>query len=1511
VWVQPFASALLCSRPSRQSHISSYCLPLIATMVGGTARKVDASHCFAALLNEVNLMGEADSVLWAKLEIIHHANKLLKSNCCSKFLRNEISNAITLDTLKMALIHESSKIRLVAFQTMNPVVMSALGNNLAKDSIKCILLEIKLWKEALPYSFNSSDKEHMLVLNDTLHTFLCRILDIEATCDSEPYILKNFVNDLINNFFLKQAYPGTISEKESCALKLLESISMFASQTRLRKKETPKSRAIEKNWNSSILQTLLSNNVFATLLSLLHSMWDAAREKAYNCTCQLIELARQENMTLPHFFTSKDSYDALRARATHLASSPRQREADTGSKIIAILYLLLATHEEQLKYIKDLSQFTAVRLSQMADFLGVALNQEGSNHNTKRIAAEKSENELPLAHGLIQALRYIIDDKKVISISKSSEIFTELTDIFCQAIEVSLVVVADINVETDQSFEQEDGEEIKQRWRLARAKKTGSTPLNVNTGALGANAAFVSCKPIDEEESVQRLSMQRILVGSWLLIKEACAALSSVMIVFPGKIDYNIISTAGDLLISTLTTLKHQGAAYAAHKSLQKISARCYTKNEGNLTRSLPGKWAQRLIFEISSPDVVRDSTLRRSTGYGLGTLSILRTEEISPRFLFPKLLSSIIKLSLPSTTVMMKYIQDWNFSSSREAFNFVSNLSEEENPFVRDEDYEWRTRIHALNILRLVILDAPLASEMRRYVGDSLISALIGYSDSSWAVRNSATMAFAAVMLRVVDADKNAGGKVKGRKPEVGVSAITATEIFRSYPPLASVLLWLLREETDISRNMLHPSLFPLLLLLSRLQPLSLSRIDPGADDISNMFIEPVMLCLGHVHQKVRIASARAISVLCSGDTEGERDSSRRNLIKKCTKLLSFRRMTQGNHNLDHGALLALKYLLLTCSSPSMYLSENLMSAIEYYGSWGHFKGMTPPSCASTALHIWQIMTKGSKIDAEVLPMNNSTFNLASLKAVAHKVVQYVELCNEKNGGESLIGFAALGSNAAKIVVEASYPFIFNPLEETSRRQDLEIVEKLFCSSSYDVMLQSVKSFKKNICESVDSMIDGISPIQGRMDVLQCIYQTLISSLFYILERDGSSVHPPTQRRLSRCIIETAVGYRRLSGNTSLSQITKYTSNQTFQRYVNMLSLGKETNIMSSNIGNTLELMSLTITELCITNVSHDNYTVDHFERDLLHFVDLIKRSTSPESNWKIRYSAASSIKESGLLRMQVDDSNPFLPTIQRCKMKVYFQLVQLLQDADEDVRKIAAVALLPTSHNVAASLRNLQIGYDEICNKYSSVDLFNMLSEQVIGQCQGVEINLEELINELRFTVGVSDLSDTKNLSSERKIFEEEDLNAFEESLLIVQLSIHKLTQISKAQKDQSQEQIQVFQNLVVTCRKVLQQMKEIPDKIGSVLDIAHNVTWSGKVFAKLYGVLLGSIFAAYHFGIEDDIAEEAKRTYTEYNCIHPCIAEALKTLSFAKYGDDATYKSLLKCCFLIPSYYGIRIN
>lgn len=90
---------------------------------------------------------------------------------------------------------------------------------------------------------------------------------------------------------------------------------------------------------------------------------------------------------------------------------------------------------------------------------------------------------------------------------------------------------------------------------------------------------------------------------------------------------------------------------------------------------------------------------------------------------------------------------------------------------------HELKTRIHALNVLRMIILDAPLAKEIYPIIGDAIgksnkqlwrrsatvpyscshsytlpiVSSVLGYTDVDWTVRNSSTMIFAAIMLRSI----------------------------------------------------------------------------------------------------------------------------------------------------------------------------------------------------------------------------------------------------------------------------------------------------------------------------------------------------------------------------------------------------------------------------------------------------------------------------------------------------------------------------------------------------------------------------------------------------------------------------------------------------------------------------------------------------------------------------------------------------------------------------------------
>jgi hypothetical protein len=77
LWAPPLAAALLGSDDSSRTQIASFCLPLLTTFVGGKGNRINASHAFAILLDEITLQGTNDgkeneeALLWAKFEVRH------------------------------------------------------------------------------------------------------------------------------------------------------------------------------------------------------------------------------------------------------------------------------------------------------------------------------------------------------------------------------------------------------------------------------------------------------------------------------------------------------------------------------------------------------------------------------------------------------------------------------------------------------------------------------------------------------------------------------------------------------------------------------------------------------------------------------------------------------------------------------------------------------------------------------------------------------------------------------------------------------------------------------------------------------------------------------------------------------------------------------------------------------------------------------------------------------------------------------------------------------------------------------------------------------------------------------------------------------------------------------------------------------------------------------------------------------------------------------------------------
>ena len=179
-------------------------------------------------------------------------------------------------------------------------------------------------------------------------------------------------------------------------------------------------------------------------------------------------------------------------------------------------------------------------------------------------------------------------------------------------------------------------------------------------------------------------------------MKESCAAVASVITADDFTAPVHLVEKVGGLLITALTSLKHAGAAFAARDALQVIATTCLTspKEESN-RRLLPANWANRLLNEISTSEKVRDSTLRRSTGYALGFVALMRAEisaKNTPLSICPLVLRNILLFAQPPHHELAESFDRLNLSD-KSSFNpsdfFYANSEMSPQADVKNGDYE------------------------------------------------------------------------------------------------------------------------------------------------------------------------------------------------------------------------------------------------------------------------------------------------------------------------------------------------------------------------------------------------------------------------------------------------------------------------------------------------------------------------------------------------------------------------------------------------------------------------------------------------------------------------------------------------------------------------------------------------------------------------------------------------------------------------------------------------------
>ena len=780
------------------------------------------------------------------------------------------------------------------------------------------------------------------------------------------------------------------------------------------------------------------------------------------------------------------------------------------------------------------------------------------------------------------------------------------------------------------------------------------------------------------------------------------------------------------------------------------------------------------------------------------------------------------------------------------------------------------RSRVHALNILRLIILDAPLANEVAPVIGDAIISAVTGYNDETWAVRNSSTMVFAAAMVRTVDADKNAS-----ITDMTGSNAKTVGELFRCYPSLAPFLSAVLMSGGDLARQtstgMSTPPMFPILLLLSRVQPVSNSG--PESSEVSEPFIGGVFKSLLDRHYAIRTAASRTIANLCSG-ADGESTSSLSAMLNGCHRLL-VDGVTCADWNAIHGALLGIKGLVSQFSASGGFLHES--GLVDYFlkvTKDGVQRNLWPPICLSEALRIL------AKIPA---PSGISAVWSQQIESSCENTISLLNMSAAKVDGSS-----ELATTAAQIWCNQLVPTIWDL--SSNDQEALSKLSILLSCNIIDVRLHACKTFKKSIYENIDHLqAAGSVATDAREARLVSVAWTVARSIQREVARSSEDgIHPPTLRRLSRCLLECVGAYHTLTQRSvpltnDLTEVMDAIARSLIDQdhCLDANAIRRETPLS----GNGLELMSFAIAERLQLTVG--SAVEGSFEDTVGSFTSIVRRLNDPHLSWRLRHSAAVAIENSKLLSW-----NGVNKTLKQIQHSLLEEILTMLQDQDPDVRCAAGRAVQDLK--VTSNMNHLpcvsplvleqtyQLAYhlpvgDSLTEEMK--EYTDHLLQGILNRCQGADAKLQMLREELKHTNSPVELDQLLNVGTKRKIFEDEAANPYEEPALASQLAVHSLLHFNPSALAQNASA--PASSLVKQCGEMVSIVKtNLEDNHAD--DLLHEVTRSTSVFVDFHSLLVASAAIVYLGGNGDAniqrLATDVLSMPLSNHMLHPSVLAAL---------------------------------
>ncbi|XP_077212902.1 thyroid adenoma-associated-like protein [Tasmannia lanceolata] len=812
-----------------------------------------------------------------------------------------INVKIPVEWLVLALTHVDHNLRIDAAESLfiNPKAASLPSP-----------LELSLMKEAVPLNMRCCSTAFQMKWNSLFRKFFSRVRtalerqvkqggwqplassgnnEDSIDNDAEKLVVQRAVDlfyfmKWLSCFLFYSCYPSAPYERKTMAMELiLIMISVW-----------PIALSQEKCSSISASSSLYPYSEGFTLpdstLSLVGSIvdsWDRLRESSFRILLHFPS-------PLPGI-SSQDAVKEVITWAKRLVCSPRVRESDAGALTLRLIFR---------KYVLELGWTVGVSVDVIClhpselincDLQSPVIEYILSLVDWLRVVVEEGERDLleacqnSFVHGVLLTLRYSFEEldwNSVAVLSSSSKMrraLEKLLELVMRVTSLALWVVS-----ADAWYMPEDMDDTGGDDTLLL-----DIPVDMVTGS----SSELRVKDLEPEES-PKPEEPVVMVGCWLAIKEVSLLLGTIIRKIPLPsctfsdrckpgdplceatdvhpmpmsdvvLDLEQLEMIGNHFLEILLKMKHYGAIDKTRAGFTALCNRLLCSNDPRLCK-MTESWMEHLMERTVAKDQTVDDLLRRSAGIPAAFLALFLSEpEGTPKKLLPRALRWLINVA--SMSLLSPGEVNSQNGEARNSSSGSSPVTEKDVngkiSKIRDEGVI--PTVHAFNVLRASFNDTHLATDVSGFCAEALIISIRSFSSPYWEVRNSACLAYTALVRRMI-------GFLNVQKRESARRALTSLEFFHRYPALhpflvrelkiATESLGYLHQSKSNLAKVVHPSLCPMLILLSRLKPsiISSETEDPLDPFLLMPFIER---CATQSNLRIRILASRALAGLISNE--------------------------------------------------------------------------------------------------------------------------------------------------------------------------------------------------------------------------------------------------------------------------------------------------------------------------------------------------------------------------------------------------------------------------------------------------------------------------------------------------------------------------------------------------------------------------------------------------------------------------------------------------------------------